>query len=155
MNKNANIYAACHSRLVDSEMKRKLRVLSQHWGYLIKSGLIGEQRLAQLKNPSLYLMLLIEASVFAMAYTGAYLLRFEFVAHIPRLRPDHARAPLAHPVEACRLFRFRALQGDVALLKSARLLASSPRMLLVHPAGRRDRVLSLWFYRFFPRGLFP
>ena len=78
MNKNANIYAACHSRLVDSEMKRKLRVLSQHWGYLIKSGLIGEQRLAQLKNPSLYLMLLIEASVFAMAYTGAHLLRFEF-----------------------------------------------------------------------------
>ena len=80
MNKhrNINIYMADHSGLAGSAMVHKLRVLSQRWGYLIKSVLIGEQRLAQLKNRSLYLMLLMEASIFAMAYTGAYLLRFEF-----------------------------------------------------------------------------
>ena len=78
MNRHSSIYVASHSGLAGSEMVGKFRVLSQHWGYLIKSVLIGEQRLAQLKNRSLYLMVLIEASIFAMAYMGAYLLRFEF-----------------------------------------------------------------------------
>jgi FlaA1/EpsC-like NDP-sugar epimerase len=78
MNKHWNIHVDGHSGLASPAMARKLRVLTQHWGYLIKSVLIGEQVLAQLKNRSLYLMLLIEASIFAMAYTAAYLLRFEF-----------------------------------------------------------------------------
>jgi FlaA1/EpsC-like NDP-sugar epimerase len=34
--------------------------------------------LTQLKNPRLYFMALIESAIFAMAYTGAHLLRFEF-----------------------------------------------------------------------------
>ncbi len=34
--------------------------------------------LVQLKNPRLHLMVSIEASIFAIAFTGAYLLRFEF-----------------------------------------------------------------------------
>ena len=86
MNKHSNIYAASHSGLMCSATVRKLRVLSQHWGYLIKSVLIGEQRLAQLKNRGLYLMVLIEASIIAIAFTGAHLLRFEFA-----LTPRHFR----------------------------------------------------------------
>lgn len=35
--------------------------------------------LAQLRNPRLYMMALIEAVVFTVAYVGAYLLRFDFV----------------------------------------------------------------------------
>ena len=56
MNKHSNIYVDGHSGLAGSAMVRKLRVLTQRWGYLIKSVLIGEQVLAQLKNRSLYLM---------------------------------------------------------------------------------------------------
>ncbi len=78
MNRHSSIYVASHSGLAGSAMVRILQVLAQHFGCLIKSVLIGEQRLAQLKNRSFYLMVLIEAFIFAMAYTGAYLLRFEF-----------------------------------------------------------------------------
>ncbi len=78
MNEQSNIYVAGHNGRTGSAIVRKLRDQSHHWGYLIRSFIIGEQVLAQLKNRSLYLMVLIEASIFAMAYTGAHLLRFEF-----------------------------------------------------------------------------
>lgn len=69
---------AGNSGLVGSAVVRKLQALFQRCGGLIRSFMIGEHMLAQLKNRSLYLMVLIEGSIFAMAYTGAYLLRFEF-----------------------------------------------------------------------------
>ena len=84
MNKYSNIYVADNSGLVGSAVVRKLQALFQRCGRLIRSFMIGEHMLAQLKNRSLYLMVLIEASVFAMAYSGAYLLRFEFA-----LTPRH------------------------------------------------------------------
>jgi FlaA1/EpsC-like NDP-sugar epimerase len=89
----------------------KLRALWQHCGRLIRSFIIGEQMLAQFKNSRLYLMVLIDASIFVMAYTGAYLLRFEFALTSRDLAQIMLVLPWLVPLKLAVLFAFGLYRG--------------------------------------------
>ena len=89
----------------------KLRALWQHCGRLIRSFIIGEQMLAQFKNSRLYLMVLIDASIFVMAYTGAYLLRFEFALTSRDFAQIMLVLPWLVPLKIAVLFAFGLYRG--------------------------------------------
>jgi len=102
---------AGHSGPAGPAIMHKLRALWQHCGRVIRSFIIGEQMLAQLKNSRLYLMVLIDASIFAMAYTGAYLLRFEFALTSRDLNQIMLVLPWLVPLKLAVLFSLGLYRG--------------------------------------------
>ncbi len=89
--------------------------LFQDWSNAIRSFFISAnpngQMLAQLQYRRLFPMALLEASIFATAYVGAYLLRFEFALTSQNFRQIARVLPWLIPLKLAVFFAFGLYKG--------------------------------------------